>query len=424
MINMPETFKLVGLSFKQTPIEIREKLALNEQECKQVLEFVRDFTAADEALVLSTCNRTEIYYSSEDNLSEKIIKGIATVKGVPSESISGYFTETTDPADAVNYLFRVSMGLEAQVVGDIQISNQVKRAYQWSADLSMAGPFLHRLMHTIFFTNKRVVQETPYRDGAASISYAAKELVEDISADLVDPQILILGLGEIGQDVCKNLQDSFRSVTIINRTDAKAREMAEACGFRVASFADVETEIEKADVIISSISLKEPFITREMIASMDLVRFKFFIDLSVPRSVDLHIEEIPGALVYNIDHISSKVTEALERRMAAIPEVERIIDESLEEFENWSREMTVSPTIRKIKNALEDIRQQELERYLRTATPAEAAMMDKATKGMMQKIMKLPVLQLKAACQRGDADNLIDILNDLFDLEKETKKIS
>jgi glutamyl-tRNA reductase len=419
---MPETFKLVGLSFKQTPIEIREKLTLNEDECKRVMQFIRDYSSAEEALVLSTCNRTEIYYSSEKVLTETIIKGIASIKGLASENISGFFNEVNESQDAVNYLFRVSMGLEAQVVGDIQISNQVKRAYQWSADLNMAGPFLHRLMHTIFFTNKRVVQETPYRDGAASISYAAKELIEDISAEIADPSILVLGLGEIGQDVCKNLQNAYKSVTIVNRTREKAEMVAAECGFQVADFSNVIEEIRKADVIISSISMKAPFITREMVESMELVKFKFFIDLSVPRSVDLHIEEIPGALVYNIDHITSKVSEALNKRMAAIPDVERIIQESIDEFENWSKEMTVSPTIKKIKNALEDIRQQEIERYLRNATPAEADLIDKATKGMMQKIMKLPVLQLKAACQRGDAENLIDVLTELFDLEKESKK--
>ncbi len=423
MTNMAGSFKFVGLSFKQTPIEIREKLALDETECKKVLDFIKEFTNAEEALVLSTCNRTEIYYSSEENLTEVIIKGLATIKGDPSWKIAGYFTENNETSDVVRYLFRVSMGLEAQVVGDIQISNQVKRAYQWSADADLAGPFLHRLMHTIFFTNKRVVQETPYRDGAASVSYAAKELVDDLSSDIINPKILVLGLGEIGKDVCRNLKDSrFNSVTIINRTHEKADQMAEECGFKTAPFSNVEQEIADADVIISSVAGKGPFITKEIIARMDIVSVKFFIDLSVPRSVDLHIEEVPGALVYNIDHISSKVSEALERRLAAVPDVERIIEESLGEFETWSREMVVSPTIKKIKNALEDIRTRELEKYLRNATPEEARLMDKATKGMMQKIMKLPVLQLKAACQRGDAENLIDVLSDLFDLEKEQDK--
>lgn len=417
---MPVQFNIVGLSFKETPLEVREKLALNETEAKRLLQFLKDFTGCEEAMVLSTCNRTEIYYSHEEVTADTIIKGIATIKALPSETISPYFKHESRTQEAINYLFRVSMGLEAQVVGDLQISNQVKRAYQWSADLDLAGPFLHRLMHTIFFTNKRVVQETAFRDGAASISYAAKELIEDLSSEIIQPKILILGLGEIGLDVCRNLVGTrFTDVTITNRTFSKAQDIARECGFRISPFEQVEHEIARADVIISSIAAPKPFITRELIAGMELLSVKFFVDLSVPRSVDLHVEDVPGALVYNIDHIQEKASSALERRIGAIPSVEAIIEESMSDFENWSKEMVVSPTIKKLKSALEDIRQKEIEKYLKNATPEEVAMLDKATRGIMMKFMKLPVLQLKAACQRGDAENLIEVLTSLFDLEKE-----
>ena len=161
-----------------------------------------------------------------------------------------------------------------------------------------------------------------------------------------------------------------------------------------------------------------------MIEKLEILSHKFFIDLSVPRSVDLHVEEIPGVLVYNIDHIQEKTSEALQRRMESVQDVERIIGEALTEFKDLSREMIVSPTIKKLKQALEDIRQTEMEKYMRTATPEQFDIIDKATKSMVQKIMKYPVLQLKAACQRGDAENLIDILTDLFDLEKESEKKS
>src|SRR5690606_25690246 len=135
---------------------------------------------------------------------------------------------------AVRHLFRVSLGLEALVVGDMQISNQVKRAYQWTADAQLAGPFMHRLMHTVFFTNKRVVQETPLRDGAASVSYAAAELIEELTRNIHHPNILVIGLGEIGTDLCKNLTKlETENVVICNRTLSTAEELAESCGFKV-----------------------------------------------------------------------------------------------------------------------------------------------------------------------------------------------
>ncbi|MEJ2004380.1 MAG: glutamyl-tRNA reductase [Cyclobacteriaceae bacterium] len=417
---MSAIFNVVGLSFKDTPIEVREQLALDEKESVRLLQFLKDFTNVEEALVLSTCNRTEVFYSSDSDESESIAKGIATIKGLSYSDIAGYFHHQSDHDTSVEYLFRVSMGLEAQVIGDIQISNQVKRAYQLCADMELAGPFLHRLMHTIFYTNKRVVQETAFRDGAASVSYAAKEMAEDITREIIEPRILILGLGEIGLDVCRNLVGSkFSEVTIINRTAEKAEATAAECGFKTGRFEDLTTHIDHADVIISSVNAQSPLISKDLIGTLNIVSHKFFIDLSVPRSVDLHIEEIPGVLVYNIDHIQEKTSETLDRRIKAMDDVERIITESLVEFKEWSKEMIVSPTIKKLKQALEDIRQAEMERYMRSASPEEMKMIDKATKSMVQKIMKYPVLQLKAACQRGDAENLIDTLTDLFDLEKQ-----
>ncbi|MCA6075539.1 glutamyl-tRNA reductase [Fulvivirga sedimenti] len=414
-------FNVIGLSFKGTPIEIREQLALDESEVQRLLQFLSDFTSVQEALVLSTCNRTEVFFSSEDGQANDIIKGIATIKGLSFEDIVKFFQHKADHEASIEYLFRVSMGLEAQVIGDIQISNQVKRAYQQSADVNLAGPFLHRLMHTIFFTNKRVVQETAFRDGAASVSYAAKELAEDVTREIIDPRVLILGLGEIGLDVCRNLVDSkLKDITIVNRTFAKSEEMAAECGFKTGKFEDLMYHIDHSDIIISSVSSHEPLITRKMVANLEILTPKFFIDLSVPRSIDLHAEEVPGVLVYNIDHIQEKTSEALQKRIDSIESVERIIDESIAEFRDWSKEMIVSPTIKKLKNALEEIRQSEMEKYLRTATPEQVEIIDRATKSMVQKIMKYPVLQLKAACQRGDAENLIDILNDLFDLEKQS----
>ena len=416
---MSTTFNVLGLSFKETPIEIREQLALDEEEIARLLQFLTDFTNVEEALVLSTCNRTEVFYSTNTSEEEAIVKGIATIKGLSYDDISAYFHHNGDHDASVKYLFRVSMGLEAQVIGDIQISNQVKRAYQLCADMNLAGPFLHRLMHTIFYTNKRVVQETAFRDGVASVSYAAKEMAEDITRDIIEPRLLILGLGEIGIDVCRNLVGSnIRDITIVNRTSSKAEEIAAECGFKTGNFEDLIDHIDHADVVISSVSAHTPLITKELVEQLGIASHKFFIDLSVPRSVDLHIEEVPGVLVYNIDHIQEKTSETLDRRISAMADVEHIIDESLAEFGEWSKEMIVSPTIKKLKQALEEIRQSEMERYLRNSTPEQMEIIDKATRSMVQKIMKYPVLQLKAACQRGDAENLIETLTDLFDLEK------
>ncbi|WP_426489680.1 glutamyl-tRNA reductase [Hymenobacter sp. 102] len=419
---MLQPFKALSLSFKKAPLEIRELIALDEAACRRFLHTLHHELGLTDLLVLSTCNRTEVYYSAERDQSPAIIEALGQLKNLPEVTeYFPYFDVLNEQQEAVRHLFEVAMGLDAQVVGDLQISNQVKQAYQWSADEDAAGPFLHRLLHTVFFTNKRVQQETSFRDGAASTSYAALELVEELTADVANPRVLVVGLGEIGADVCRHLGDSkvFTDVTICNRTRSKADELAQECGLQVLNFENLVQGMKEADVIISSISRQDPFFTRDMVERLEVLSYKFFVDLSVPRSIATDVEQVPGVLVYNIDAIQSKASAALERRLAAVPQVRAIIEESILGLQDWSKEMLVSPTIQKLKNALEQIRLEEMDRYQKKMTPEETKRMDDITRSLMQKILKQPVLQLKAACKRGEADQLIDVLTDLFDLERQ-----
>ena len=414
-------FKSISLSHRKAPLAIREQLALNEDSAKGIMLRLKDFFDVTDVLTVSTCNRTEIYYSASEDLNEDIIKLLLIEKGISDvQPFLDYFERFSVGESAVKHLFEVATGLHSQVVGDMQIPNQIKHAYQWTADLNLAGPFLHRLLHTIFFANKRVAQETFFRDGAASVSYAAVELLEGL---MPNPKILVVGLGEIGSDVCRNLaQKADADVTIINRTRSRADILAQELGFRVADVTDIEAEVAKADIIVSSIARDEPFFTKEMMVRLRGMSFKYFIDLSVPRSVSPEVEEIPGVMLYTIDSIRSRADEALHRRLAAVPHVREIIEEAVLEFNDWSKEMIVSPTIQKLKGALEQIRKEELTRFTKNLNDAELEKVERITTSMMQKILKLPVLQLKAACKRGEAETLIDVLNDLFNLEKEKER--
>jgi glutamyl-tRNA reductase len=421
---MHNKFRAISLSHKSAPVQIRELISLSEGEIHSILLKLRDFFSLNDMMILSTCNRTEVYYSHDLDLSTEIIKLIGLEKTLPDlVNYLEYFKILHNDREAISHLFRVSIGLEAQVVGDIQIANQVKRAYQISADLDIAGPFLHRLMHTVFFTSKRIVQETSFRDGAASLSYATIELIESLTSNTFQPRILLIGLGEIGEDVAKNMVHLPEAkVKISNRTYTKAEEIASQLNFEVVPFEQVEEAMDEADVIVSSISLSEPFITKSKVKKFQIPSYKLFVDLSVPRSIETSIEDIPGVILYNVDNIRSKATEALEKRLAAVPKVEEIIIENIEEFFNWKKEMMVSPTINKLKQSLEQIRQEELSRFLKSANQKEYAMVDKITKSMMQKILKVPVVQLRAACQRDEAEEMIEIISDLFNLERIPKE--
>jgi len=419
---MTQNFKALVLTYKTAPVGVREQVSLNESASKELHQFIRNYTSATDVLIVSTCNRTEIYYVAEKDFSFEIFKGIALIKNCEP----GFETHFTNlyGHDAAAHLFEVAMGLDAQVIGDLQISGQVKNAYQWSADENMAGPYLHRLMHTIFFANKRVVQETSFRDGAASISYAAKELAEDLTADIKSPKVLVVGVGEIGQDFCLNLANSrLENVTVLNRTQDKAEKLAQKYNFKFGGIENLEEEIAKADIIVSSVSGSQPLITSDLVKGLKIFSHKYFIDLSIPRSIDSSIEEIPGVLLFNLDDIREKTNEALEKRLSSVPKVQAIIQEALAEFEDWSKEMVISPTIQKLKNTLEQIRREEIARFLKNAKPEEAQKLEEMSRSLMQKILKYPVLQLKAACKRGDAEPLSELLNNLFNVEGQSEKL-
>lgn len=413
-------FKSVSLSHRTAPLAIREMLALNEDESKGFYVKCKDLFGLNELLIVSTCNRTEFYYTSDRDISTDLIKAFLIEKGLTNTAeYLGYFKQMDETEDSLRHLFEVATGLQSKVVGDLQIPNQIKKAYQQAADLNMAGPYLHRLMHTIFYSNKRVAQETSFRDGAASVSYATVALAEELSQALPNPKVLILGLGEIGLDVCKNMEEKdFAEFTIMNRTIEKAEKIAAGKElFRVAPLSDLWKEIAAADIIISSVRTDSPMITQAEIKKLQLLSFKYFIDLSVPRSIEDGIEKINGVLLYNIDTLKERADEALATRLASIPEVKTIIEESIISFNDWSKEMEVSPTINKLKNALEQIRKEELNRHMKGLTKEETEKLEKITAGLVQKIIKQPIIHLKAACKRGDSDKMVDVLNDLFNLE-------
>lgn len=411
-------FRVLKVSYKQASLAMREAVSFDEASAKRFMFEVREVLGIEEMLILSTCNRTEIYYRAEKTFKNHICI-LLDIHQELSEPSVDLFTEISDRV-ALEHLFRVAIGLESQVLGENQITNQVKKSYQWSADENMAGPFLHRLLHTIFFTNKRVEQETAFRDGNASTSSLAVDLVKNFITKFNAPKVLVVGLGEIGRVVVDNLKSISGEVTLVNRTKSKAELLAEETGFNVGDFENLDKLVNDHHVIVTSAASQSYLITDESLDNDG--KIKLIVDLGLPRNVDPSLERRSDLLIYNVDQLSLKKNVALDERAKLVPAVEIIIEETLNEFSSWSQEMEVSPTIKKLKQALEDIRTTELARHLHNITEEEAARLEIVTKNMIQKVIKLPVLQLKAACKRGEAETLIEVLNDLFNLENEKSR--
>ncbi|PIQ21686.1 MAG: glutamyl-tRNA reductase, partial [Cytophagales bacterium CG18_big_fil_WC_8_21_14_2_50_42_9] len=207
-----------------------------------------------------------------------------------------------------------------------------------------------------------------------------------------------------------------QNLTIVNRTHYKALELAQKANARAVYWENLPIEIALADVVISSVPGDCFFIKKEDVAQV-LTAPKYFIDLAMPRSIDDNLGTLAGVEVYNVDTIKTRATAALEQRLAAIPQVQSIIAEATAEFEAWAKEMVISPAIQQFKNQLEQIRQQEMARALKKASPAEQQLLETVTKSILNKIVKLPVLELKAACQRGESEALLEGLSALFNLD-------
>jgi glutamyl-tRNA reductase len=415
---MQAQFKVLSISHERAPIEVRERFHLTVDQCRELSLQIREVLGLEEVLVLSTCNRTELYVVGEGDLQIPLAKLLCITRGMPFCEHSLQVMDWLDSSvDAARHLFEVSMGLRSQVVGDLQISNQVKQAYALSAELQLAGPFLHRLLHTIFHTNKRVQQETAYRDGAASVSYAAADLGRELLAVLAAPSVLVVGLGEMGLDAARQFVGGHVRLVVMNRTDAKAAAFAAENGIEWLPYARLSEVLGQFHLVVTAVAAESPIITAEQ---LDRAHFgpRFFIDLSVPRAIARSVDELPGTLVYDIDEIRARTDETLRMRLAAVPKVQAIIAEDMANFSEWSLELTISPTIQKLKDALEQIRSEEVARYLKNAESQHVELLEKVTKSMVNKIIKLPVLQLKAACKRGEQETLIDVLSDLFDLER------
>lgn len=414
-----EEFKALGISFHDTPLNLREQVALSDNDIQDFILKLKEVLGLSEALVVSTCNRTEIYYSAPEEVESRIISLLAAKTSIDVDILSEHF-RSYSTSEAVEHLFRVSIGLDSQVLGDIQIANQVKRAYQASADLEMAGPFLHRLMHTVFFANKRVVQETRLQDGNASVASVAVELIKGFIENIEKPQIALIGLGEIGQNTLENLKGLEASITLLNRTRSKAEKLA-GDNVKVADLSELNEVIGDSHVVISAVSTKEAMIKPDHLKA-DELHHKLLIDLSVPRSISEEVEHTPGVALYNVDQLSAKTQKARAIREKSIPDVELILNETISGFDQWKAEMEVSPTINKLKNVLDQIRKEELSRHSTKVSEEQMELLEVVTKSMIQKVIKLPVLQLKAACKRGESETLVGVLNDLFNLESDTVK--
>ena len=386
--------------------------------------------AAAEAVVVSTCNRAELYVVCHDpaTTAEDLIAFFSEFQQLPEAEIRPHLYSHSD-RDAVRHLFRVSSGLDSLIVGEPQILGQVKEAYSIAAATEATGALLNKLFHWAFVVGKRVRSETALAEGAVSVSFAAVNLARKIFGNLQGRRVLVVGTGEMGKLTATHLKaQGIETLVITSRTLANAQELADEVGGTAQPWDALPQSLLDSDIVITATGSATAILSKAQIAAaMPASRKRplFIIDIAVPRDVDPTAAEIEQVFLYNIDDLQTIVRENIEKRSAEVARAELIVDDEVQKFITWHRARRAIPTVVALRQRFETIRQSELERLdpKLTGLPPEArARVDEITRLIVEKLLLSPTEQLKALGDAEQVSQYTDALNRLFALaDKEDK---
>ncbi len=416
---------LVGLNHKTASVEVREKLYYTAEETEKILpEISRSFLK--EAVLLSTCNRTELYgiLKSEEIKPEQLIDFLIDKKeAVGIVSPSHFYIMRS--YDAVRHLLEVASGIDSMLIGDVQILGQVKDAYEIAVKCGVVGTLLHEVFHTAFRTGKRAKSETSISEGAVSISYAAVELAEKIFADLSKKKGMLIGAGETAELTAKHLvAHGISELYIANRTIERAQKLAEQFNGKVIKLEEIADKLTEVDIIISSVTVNNYILTFPQVKNALSKRGNkpiLIIDIGVPRNVEPRIKDIENVFLEDIDSLESIAKANYERRLNEIPKVQRIIDEELKKLIKWYESHQVAPTIKLLRDRFEEIRQLELEKYRNKFSPEDFQKVDALTKSLVNKLLHVPTVNIRESSNgkpESEKIKFIQFVRELFGLEQ------
>jgi glutamyl-tRNA reductase len=413
---------VVGMNHRSAPVEVRERVAFPPCAGRRFLRRLGEESAVVEAVLLSTCNRTEVYAVVDDEgARSRIIDLLAEDRGVDRQSLNRDTYWLTD-AEAVRHLCRVASSLDSMVVGEAQILGQVREAYRSATEEQRTGPVLNRLFHTSLRVGKKVRSETGIGDSSLSVPYVAVKLAEGVFGTLDGRRALVLGAGEMSELVIKHLKGrGVAEVDIANRTPERARLLAKRVGGRALPFGALSGVLPEVDVVVSSTGAGEWVVRRETVATALTRREEplFFIDIAVPRDVDPVVQTLERAFVYDIDDLQAVVERNADDRGEAAEKGEAMISPVVLDFMSWLSTLHVVPFIQELKDGAEQIRLHELSRVLKNMdlSPEEEAAVERMSRSLVNKLLYDPISELKALAQAGHPLESAEVRRRLLALE-------
>lgn len=409
-------FCAVGVNHWEASIDIRERFSLSDEQKQELIQGARR-EGIESLFVVSTCNRTEIF--AQHVSAQELIRLLVTYSNASLEEFHNYGFEK-EGQRAVEHLFQVTVGLDSQILGDLQVVKQIKEAYELASCLNAVDGELHRLMQHVFRAHKRSRNETSLGQGAATTAYAAVKFAVKTFDNLKDKNILLVGTGKIGKVTCKNLINlGARKLTLINRTRERAEFVADKFDLQVADMEQLPNEIADADLIIVATGAEDPVITLDdMKPSLLNPRFKVMVDLSVPRNIDPEIADLDFVDLANMDFLTDVTDEAYRKREENIPLVKKIIDDELTDYKNWLSKQKVVPTIKALTNKFDTIREDEFDFFKNKISDTDKEKVENLTRRIVNKIAAYSIEHLR---DHHESDQVTKVVNDMFKLKTKTR---
>ena len=408
------TFYAVGLSYKKADAEMRGKFSLDEQSKTNLLHQAKA-EGIDSLIVTSTCNRTEIYGFAQHPF--QLIKLLCeNSQGTVEDFQKVAFVYKN--SEAINHMFRVGTGLDSQILGDFEIISQLKNAFVISKELNLVNAFLERLVNAVIQASRKIKNETEISSGATSVSFASVQYIFKNVEDIASKNILLFGTGKIGRNTCENLvkHTKHEQITLINRTKEKAEKLAKKLDVIVKDYADLQLELQKADVVVVATGAQNPTVDK---AILNLKKPLLILDLSIPKNVNENVRDIEGVTLVHMDELSQITDETLENRKKHIPAAEAIIEEIKDEFMAWTKQRKFAPTIHALKAKLNTIKEGELNFQRKKLANFDEEQAELITARIIQKITNHFANHLKD--DETMVDESIEWIEKIFQLETVSK---
>ncbi|WP_181884994.1 glutamyl-tRNA reductase [Pontibacter diazotrophicus] len=403
--------QVISISHQTATLEWRQALQLSKEEAAAFMQALKEEQLVKGIMVLTTCNRTEVYYETGHATPNMIQEKLLRFKNIEdTAAFAPRFTQYSHSESTLQYLLEVGLGLRSQVIGDRQIISQFKESYKLTNYLKMGSPLLHQALQTLFRTHKRVHNETDFRAGAASVGYAALERLGDFypRKDFSSKRMLIIGTGQMGTDIARYATSfGFTDITLTNRTDAKAAKLATELNVRHLSYQHYLQTLHAFDVVVSCVGGGKQ-LQPEQFGSAKAKRV--LLDLSVPQGIAPATGQLANTMLVNIDQINSRTQEVLATRQAAIAEVEEILLEETVLFAEWLQDLPVAKAINELKSFFAEVLSSELQKHQDLDQPNAANVIAKAA---LDRLVRRPAGALRATAGT-DRQQLLTAIQKLF----------